>query len=267
MYRQNLHIHTTFCDGKDTPEEMIVEACKKGFQSIGFSSHSFMRGYSLPQQLIDEYRQEIAALRKKYANKIEIYCGLECEMYGNTDLSGFDYLIGAIHYFRFGDKFVPFDRDVQDVRDINERYFGGDGMAYVRAYYRALAELPQYGSYDIIAHFDLITKLCEKEQFFDERSKEYQMIALEAAEQLAGKIPYFEINTGAMARGYRTTPYPDLFLIKELKRLGFGAVISSDCHDSRYLDYGYQEAEKLLKKCGFKEKFVLTKSGFVPVEL
>ena len=31
-----------------------------------------------------------------------------------------------------------------------------------------------------------------------------------------GKIPLFEVNTGAIARGYRKTPYPSEFLIKEL---------------------------------------------------
>ena len=25
-YKQNLHTHTTYCDGKDTPEEMILRA-------------------------------------------------------------------------------------------------------------------------------------------------------------------------------------------------------------------------------------------------
>ena len=33
---------------------------------------------------------------------------------------------------------------------------------------------------------------------------------------LAGRIPLFEVNTGAIARGYRTTPYPDPFLLGQL---------------------------------------------------
>ena len=267
MCKQNLHIHTKYCDGNNTPEEMVIAACEKGFQSIGFSMHSFLRSCPLPRERTEDYKQEIAFLRKKYAGKIDIYCGLEREMRDDTDLYGFDYVIGAVHYFRIAEKFVGFDRDSQEVKRIIEDSFGGDGMAYARAYYQELARLPQYGRFDIIAHFDLITKHCERESFFDQNSKEYQRIAVEAAEQLAGKIPYFEINTGAMARGYRTTPYPDLFLIKELKRLGFGVVISTDCHDKRNLDYGYEKAEEVLKKCGFKERFILTRDGFIGVEL
>ena len=267
-YLQNLHTHCTYCDGKDTVEEMILAACDKGFQSIGFSSHSYRYGHSMARQVLEEYKQEIAVLRKKYADKIEVFCGLECEMRGETDLSGFDYLIGAVHYLPFGDELVAFDRPfINDVGQVIEKYFGGDGMAYAKAYYQELAKLPQYGNFDIIAHFDLITKFSEKERLFDETSKEYRWAAIEAAEQLAGKIPYFEVNTGAVARGYRTSPYPDVFLLKELKRLGFGAIISTDCHDSRFLDYGYQDAIEVLEQCGFKEQFILTKDGFIPTEL
>ena len=36
-HKQNLHIHTTYADGKDKPEEIVVEAINRGFDSIGFS--------------------------------------------------------------------------------------------------------------------------------------------------------------------------------------------------------------------------------------
>lgn len=264
---QNLHTHTTYCDGKDTIEEMILAACEKGFRSIGFSSHSFMYGRKLRQQELEDYKQEITMLKKKYVDMIEVFCGLECEMCGDTDLSGYDYLIGAVHYLPLDNEFIGFDRSAQEVQTIIQQYFGGNGMAYAKAYYQQLSQLPQHGPFDIIAHFDIITKHCESVQFFDRSLKEYQWAAIEAAEQLAGKIPYFEVNTGAMSRGYRTSPYPDMFLLKELKRLGFGAIISTDCHDSRFLDYGYQEAVGVLKECGFKEQFILTKDGFIPTEL
>ena len=90
---------------------------------------------------------------------------------------------------------------------------------------------------------------------------------IEAAEALVGKIPYFEVNSGAIARGYRTTPYPTPFVMKELKRLGFGVIIASDCHDRTKLDLGYDLSRDMLKECGYKEHFVLTKQGFVPQPL
>ena len=100
----------------------------------------------------------------------------------------------------------------------------------------------------------LITKNIEIIPFFDMYSKEYINAAVEAMEALQGKIPFFEMNTGAISRGYRTTPYPTIPLLKELKRLGFGAIISSDCHDGTYLDHGFDTCREMLKEAGFGEK-------------
>jgi histidinol-phosphatase (PHP family) len=132
---------------------------------------------------------------------------------------------------------------------------------------RTLAQMPDYGKFDIIGHFDLITKHCENRDFFDITSKEYLSAAFEAAEALSGKIPFFEINTGAIGRGYRTSPYPTVPIIKELKRLGFGAVITSDCHNKETIDCAFDLAAELLKECGFEEKYILTGSGFKAVAL
>lgn len=267
---QNLHTHTTYCDGKDTPEEMVLAAYQKGFDSIGFSGHASKTlnlSWTMTAEGTESYKQELASLKKKYADKINIYCGLEFDMYSKADLSGYDYLIGSVHCLSIGDEVIAFDDSAETTRSNVKKYYNGNGEAYAKAYYETLAKLPEYGSFDIIGHFDLVTKFCEMASFFDINSKAYRMAAVEAAEALAGKIPYFEVNTGAMARGYRTTPYPDFFLLKELKRLGFGAIISSDCHDSAYLDCGFKQARELLKECGFREQFILTKTGFVPVGL
>ena len=41
-YLQNLHTHTTYCDGKNTAEEMVQKAIELGFKSLGFSGHAPM---------------------------------------------------------------------------------------------------------------------------------------------------------------------------------------------------------------------------------
>ena len=40
MRKVNLHTHTCFCDGKNTPEEMVISAIEKGMDVLGFSGHS-----------------------------------------------------------------------------------------------------------------------------------------------------------------------------------------------------------------------------------
>ena len=149
---------------------------------------------------------------------------------------------------------------------ITER-FGGDGLAFAKKYYEKLCELPEYGKFDILGHFDLITKNIEKAKLFDTASAEYKKAAISAIDALSGKIPFFEVNTGAISRGYRTSPYPTLDLIKEFRARGWGAVISSDCHDGRFLDCAFEDARELLIAAGYKEKYILTSGGFKAVEV
>lgn len=262
---QNLHTHSTYCDGADTPEEIVKTAIEKGFSGIGFSSHSYMHfsaGKSMPESRKNEYKNEILKLKDKYKEKIDVFCGLEVELYSEVDLSGYDYLIGSVHYLKFGDKYVGFDRNQDVVQNVIDEYFDGDGMKYAKEYYKTLAKLPEYGDFDIIGHFDLICKHSDNIKFFDEDSEEYIDAAFKAAQKLAGKIPYFEVNTGAISRGYRKSPYPSVTILKELKRLGFGPIITSDCHDRNYLDCHFEECVNLLKKCGFKDRYILTDNGF-----
>lgn len=271
-YLQNLHTHTTYCDGRDTPVEMIESAISQGFDSIGFSGHSytFYSTASYPITTLEKteaYKKEISELKEKYAGKIDLFLGLEFDMYSGVDLSGYDYLIGACHYLRKGDGYVAFDRSAEFVRNVIETEFSGNGMEFAKEYYRQLSTLPEYGNFDIIAHFDIHTKNIEKIPFFDVNSKEYLDSAFGAISALKGKIPFFEVNTGAISRGYRTTPYPSLPILKELKRQGFGAVISSDCHDAKNLKVGFDQARELLIEAGFNEKYVLTKTGFCAAEL
>ena len=42
MIRQNLHTHTVFDDGKNTPMEMAQAALEAGLSSLGFSGHSVL---------------------------------------------------------------------------------------------------------------------------------------------------------------------------------------------------------------------------------
>ena len=270
-YKQCLHTHSIFCDGEDTLEQMVQAAIEKGFDSIGFSGHSYMDIYaqfSMNDEKAAEYKAEIRRLQQVYGDQIRIYCGLEKDNYTNVSTEGYDYLLGSVHCVQYGDRLLFIDWDAEKTWEAINNVFGGDGIAYAKAYFDAVADLPNHGSFDILAHFDLLTKFIERQpDMFDTTDPEYRAAAIRATEALVGKVKYFEINTGAISRGYRTMPYPEPFILKEMKRLGFGAVISSDCHDRNYLDCGYDLAAKLLKEAGFTEHYVLKDEGFVAIPL
>ena len=266
---QNLHQHTTFCDGKNTPEEIVLEAIKKGFGAIGFSGHCHMpyTTYSMTAESTKSYRNEVNRMKEKYGDRIDVFLGLEYDFCCPEKPEGYDYLIGSLHGLKLDGEDYEFDGVVEHFHKMINEHFAGDGDAFAKEYYRQLAWLPDYAPVDIIGHFDLVTKHRDSVQLFDSDSKAYRNAAIEAAEALAGRVPYFEVNTGAMVRGLRTTPYPDAFIIKEMKRLGFGVVISSDCHIKERMDAYFEEAKALLRSCGYTERHILTKDGFVPVPL
>ena len=270
-YLQNLHTHSVYCDGIHTPEEMIHFALEKGFDSLGFSGHAYTwynpYANATPNNT-EKYKAEVTALKTKYADRLKIYLGLEMDMYSGVDMTGYDYLIGSVHYLKQGDNYIPIDRSRADIlQGVIKDWYGGDAMAFVKAYYEAVASLPRYGKFDIIGHFDLITKNLDAYPLFDDTSEEYIRYAVEAMEVLRPHIPIFEVNTGAMARGYRKVPYPTATLLKYFRDLGFGAVITSDCHDGTKLDLGREECRQLLLGCGFTEQYILTDSGFRPIPL
>ena len=265
---QNLHTHSTFCDGRNTPEEIVRHALSLGMDSIGFSGHSPMFYSALYKTLLknnEGYRKEIARLKEKYKGQIHILCGLEIDMFAAEGQASYDYVIGSFHYFRFGEEYVLFDSSKEAVAQIIDRYFGGDGLAYAKAYYESLATLPSLMKADIIGHFDLITKHSENASFFDEDSPIYRKYALEALVALVEKNPIMEVNTGAIARGYRTTPYPSPFLLKEWHARGGEIVISSDCHNQDFLLCAYEDAIALSRECGFDHSLVLGDHGFEAV--
>lgn len=267
---QNLHTHTSYCDGANTPEEIILTAIDKGFTSVGFAGHAYMHYSPFFQKHGDrteEYKKNVSMLKEKYKDKIRVYLGLEVDMYSGCDMTGYDYLIGSVHYIKREDKYFNLVHSGDVVENVVNEYFDGDGLKYVKEYYNSMTKLPEYGNFDIIGHFDLVSMHCEKRDFFDIESREYLNAAIEAAEALKGRIPFFEVNTGAMARGHRTAPYPTVSIVKELNRLGFGAVITSDCHNMINLDYEFNTAEEVLKAGGFKEKYILTDNGFKAVAL
>ncbi len=267
---QNLHTHTSFCDGKNSPREIIEYAISKELNSIGFSEHSFMSyspSYSMSLETTEEYIKEIYSLKNEFKDRFSVFCGIEMDMYSAIDLSPYEYKIGSVHYLKIDGEYIGIDRNAETLKNVIDIYFDGNGLNCAEKYYETLSQLYNYGDFDIIGHFDIITKNYESTSFFDVEGKEYLSLAFEAAKSLKGKIPFFEVNTGAIARGYRTSPYPTLTLLKELHKLGFGAVISSDCHDMQHLTCSFTLATELLKQAGFKEKIILTDNGFSSVEL
>ena len=78
--KQNLHTHTVYCDGSNTPEEVLEAAIAKGFDSVGFSGHSYMYFSDCIPDRTQEYIAHINRLKKEYEGRIKVFLGLEMDM-------------------------------------------------------------------------------------------------------------------------------------------------------------------------------------------
>ena len=90
----NFHTHTTFCDGKNTPEKIVIAAIERGFSAIGFSGHGYTP-FDLRYCMKDTagYVVEIEELKRKYKSKIQIYIGVEEDAFAPVDRSKLDFTV------------------------------------------------------------------------------------------------------------------------------------------------------------------------------
>lgn len=236
MFKKDLHTHTFYSDGKTSPEEMVLSAIEKGLETYGISDHSYTSiddTYCMKKDKIPEYIAEINALKEKYKDKITLLCGIEQDYFGDFPVDDFDYAIGSVHYFTVDGKYIPVDESAQIIKDACDKYFGGDIYAMCEQYYGYEADIIEKTNADIIGHFDLITKFQEQTPLFDESHPRYVAAWKKAVDKLLKTGRPFEINTGAITRGYRTTPYPSEEIKKYILENGGSFVESSDSHEPK----------------------------------
>ncbi|MBR4953460.1 MAG: histidinol-phosphatase, partial [Oscillospiraceae bacterium] len=241
MILRDYHVHTTFSDGKNTPEEMVLAAIKKGMTEIGFSDHSytwFDESYCMKKEDAPRYRECIGRLKEKYKGQIKILCGIEQDFYSEEPTGEYDYVIGSVHYLKLGNEYIAVDESSAAQRAAAERYFGGDMAALAAEYFCTVGQVVERTNADIIGHFDLINIYNENGALFDESADLCTEALRNAANALVSAGKYFEINTGGIARGYRTLPYPSPSALGYLRSIGAKFVLSSDSHSEKTLCFG-----------------------------
>ena len=241
MIPSNYHTHTDFCDGSDSPEDIVLEAVRLGCPEIGFSGHSytaFDESWCMSKQGTAEYKLCVNRLKEKYAGQIKILLGVEQDYFSNEPCDGYDYVIGSVHYVKKDGKYLPVDESREIQRAIVKEYYGGDFYAFAEDYFALVGDIWNKTGCDIVGHFDLIEKFNESVELFDNTHPRYRAAADSALDKLLKTPAAFEINYGAVARGLRSSPYPDKRILERLKGAGASLIKTSDCHDKRQLLFG-----------------------------
>ena len=256
----NAHTHTPYCDGQSPIGETLARARELGFVSLGFTGHAhqgFDPDYSMSRGAQSAYFRDLRDVQKRGGSP-RVWAGLELDALAlpyarQMAFAQADYVLLSAHYLErdFEGAYPAVDGDPALLKRYVRERLGGDGLRLARLYYdievQALLETrPQ-----VIGHFDLVRKYAAKLGLFNEQSDEYREIASDALRRAYASGAVLEVNTGGMARSGMPGPYPTLELLTLWRELGGRVTITSDCHDARLLDFGFDTALSLLKEAGY----------------
>ena len=214
----------------------------------------------------ERYRAEILRLKEAYENEIQIYLGIEEDAFQPVERGRFDYVIGSSHYFRKDNQYYPIDSSYEHFKECLE-VFEHDIVAMAEQYYSAFCAYIKERNPDVIGHFDLITKYDELDANLFLENKKYCDVAEKYANIAAQSGCFFEVNTGAIARKLRTTPYPSEKLLYALRKADAKLVLSADSHSKDTLTYQFDETSDYLKDIGFAHAYALFNNKWQRYEL
>lgn len=242
MHFNNFHTHTARCrHAEGTEREFIESALAAGMTTIGFSDHSpyyFPDGYYSDYRMYPEEQKEyfdtLTALKKEYADRIEILIGYETEYYplyfGQflKMIAPFpvDYLILGLHYL---------NNEIGRIRTFRPT----DRPEHLTEYVDTVCDGIRTGIFSYLAHPDLLW--FNGDEAF--RKKEYIRLIACAVEH---HLP-LEINLHGLALG-RT--YPDEAFFALAGEMGGVVCIGSDAHapDQIYPEEAVRKCEELIEK-------------------
>lgn len=261
MRYSDLHIHSVFSDGSDPIEALIRAAFERNLLSVGISDHSytpFDTSYCMPASYIGTYLETIRSLKEKWADRIEVYAGLELDGFSEVkDRQNYDYLIGDCHYLQREGCYFPIDETKEEQQRIIDELFNGDALSFAEAYFETYTRCQEKNRPDILGHFDLPVLF----GLIPQAHPRYRAAAVEALKECLKLTPILEVNTAAIAK-QRKEPYPSCFLLREARRLGAKVLLSSDAHKKERLLQYFNETVELLRGIGYREILVYQNHAF-----
>ena len=264
MRYSNLHTHSTYSDGSGTLRDNVEAALERNMASLGFSDHSFTAcdtSYCMKLEDYDAYCKEGRALKEEYKDRIPLFVGIECDYYSDIDSSMFDYTIASVHYIVKGGVCYPIDHSPRQQEECIRDAFHGNALDMAKCYFDMLTEHAYKLKPTFIGHFDVINKF----SLTPENTDEFIDLSINTAKEIMKVCPYFELNTGGIARGWRKNPYPNDPVLEYLRDNGGELLINGDTHKPENMTFYFDESVEKLKCMGFDHFSILGNEGFYKV--
>ena len=268
----NYHTHTWRClHAEGTEEEYVRRAIDTGFSVLGFADHTpwpyesgYVSGMRMRLDQLRDYLDTVRALGERYADRIKIPVGLECEAFpqymgwlSELKASSLDYVILGNHYDGRD------DADHDAFSDGGGFYFGRCGEpAHVRRYAERTIAGMRTGLFDYVAHPDLYCHLYPR---FDAECAAAAEDICVAAKALDIPLEYNLLGVQYHAReaGLGRLGYPCPRFWEIAAEQGCKAIIGFDAHRPEALERrdDYDRALAFLTGLGLEVLPFLDKPG------
>lgn len=254
--KSDYHLHSYFSGDSDTPtEEMILKGIALGLKQMCFTEHmdiDYIYENPSEQELFtlntDSYLYELATLKEKYANQINVLFGVELglqphlrrELASYAKGYEFDFIIGSSHLCSRQDPFFPSFYEGRSDEDAYREYFNS-----------IIDNIKTFSNFDVYGHLDYVVrygKSKDRDYSYDKYKDIFDRILTLLLEKEIG----LEINTKAILCGLKEL-HPCTAVLKRYRELG-GEIITvgSDAHDPSALCYGFDKVAEVLTACGFQ---------------
>lgn len=233
-------------------EAMCQAALKLGMREIAITDHADFEprdvccGYFRP----GPHWRAIDRCRSLFDGQLTIRAGVECgesHLYRSQverllSANEYDFVLGSIHW---ADGRPVFDDTFFDGLTLDE------GVAL---YFDELIELARGGTYDVLAHIDIVRRAVYRRfgnQTLDLRPHEGRV--RQALRIVAERGKGIEINTGYLRKGMGD-PGPSVEMLGWFREEGGQIVtLGSDSHRPGQVGDGFQMARDMLRQAGFEQ--------------
>jgi histidinol-phosphatase (PHP family) len=252
IYKTDYHMHSSYSDGRSTPEDYIAPAIAAGLSEIGFSEHltlfKDLEDWNMNPVNISHYishlenlKNSIKSIKIKIGLEVDFFAGKEKEIFSFLSSLPLDYIIGSVHYL--GEKTV----------DVGPEFYEGKSIDRLfESYFDSVTTAAASGLFDIIGHCDLIRIYGYKP------SSDQEPLYRKLAKTMKTHNVVFEVNTNGRNRPLADF-YPDRRFLHIFREENVPVCINSDAHMPSRVGQYFDEAYELLRYIGFTEMAVFDK--------
>lgn len=252
------------CNGKETLEQIVLRAIAQGMTTIGFSVRSrvsFIPTHGTGLTEASHCREEISELKRKYGDKIRIFCGIEQDAYAEPMTQGYDFIIGSVNYVCVGHAYCSVYERPHLLRRMIERQFASDPYVFLRTYFDALSSLAGGHACNVVAGFDASFRWGREYALFDSRDIRYKKLLFGALDILLEKNVIFQINTSRFLEDVRASSRLYLMALRYLGEQRGRVMLVSDALEKTDPKRDFETAARLCRSVGVGSVCDLTPNG------